>query len=348
MIRRSAFTLIELLVVVSIITILVLIALPRFQAMMYAQQETLSENVLRVAIRGARDAALRSSGEDDTAAVFVFEPRAESDGGGRTSIIVCKRVGTYDLQISGDYVTREVFAPMEGVTPVQLPRGFNARGYAPPGTLRDGWYDDPGRDYQANEGNWVFPETNLYDEGRGNQGEARQTFMVRFRAGSGAMVTSPLTPVFVVLMRPSYADNGSPRNAASNDFYVSYDRVAATVAVLRGDPQVRAAILGPQSSDVVLTRPLSQVSIYDERKLATDMGVQVDRLTGCVYKNSADAPNGPEFVNSLDAARVNQWIQGDTDGRNGVEPAGGMDRPVARVFSFDRYTGVPRLVEVQP
>jgi hypothetical protein len=46
--------------------------------------------------------------------------------------------------------------------------------------------------------------------------------------------------------------------------------------------------------------------------------------------------------------RITRWINGDTNGDNQIEGAGGRDRPESKLFMLERYTGVPRVMEVQP
>ena len=68
--RRLAFTLTELLVVIVIIVLILAIAVPAFTSIIYSQESSLAQTRLATAIRGARDAAVQSSGGAATAAVL--------------------------------------------------------------------------------------------------------------------------------------------------------------------------------------------------------------------------------------------------------------------------------------
>jgi hypothetical protein len=128
-------------------------------------------------------------------------------------------------------VTREVFVPSSVMEPVQLPKGWMVRGYAPQNSIQSGtggngeWYegdrtnaDGYGRyagrtpGYLGSLGDWVFPETGFYNPQNWYDMDAappnnagmtyRQTFMVRFEGGIGRMVTASPNHVVVLLPRP--------------------------------------------------------------------------------------------------------------------------------------------------
>src|SRR5436305_8362895 len=80
---RRGFTLIELLVVIAIFVLLLALAVPAVSSLMDSSEESMAQNALRSGLAAARDAAMRSSGYDDGAAVFFYEP------GGRLSIVPC-------------------------------------------------------------------------------------------------------------------------------------------------------------------------------------------------------------------------------------------------------------------
>jgi len=388
---RAAFTIIELLVVVTIITIVVLIALPRFASLIYAQEEQLASSLLTAAMKTTRDAAIRSPGDEDGAAVFFWRYQPLGPGRITTSglsarlvIVPCIKVGTFTddprrlsnstVQQSNDVqgIRRDIFMPVEGVDPVVLPRNWVIRGYAPPNTVegtlalnannpgdpRANWYE--GNRYQTDEGNWLFPETDFYAPADDRVGNDRQTFMVRFKAGTGEVVTVPNETAIVVDVRPYY-DGRDP--AGSKQLYDAYDKTAFVKRILREAGKTRQKVLGRDDqkmlcSDVMLVRPVTQLAIYDENKLAAALGVPLDTFSGCLYKpppalsamdDPPEASARPSFVAGLtDAIRINQWIEGDTNFNDTVESAGGGDQPLSRIYSLERYTGVPRLLEVQP
>lgn len=353
---RRAFTLAELLVVILIMVILVLIAVPAFSAMLYSSESSMAETLLRSALRSGRDAAIRSTGHDDAAIVFFFEP------GGRCTMVPCVKAGeVQDIYPPNTAVTRDLFVPSEVLEPVQLPRNWTVRGYAPLNSIDDAWYEPPGQRYgvEPSRGDWVFPETGLYFKPTtpaANSGYDRQTFMVRFEAGSGLMTTASSRPalIFAPSMIEPAGLNGldpafrtlrrqGPRryvervltDTFSNPFLPAAQRAAKI-----------QSLLGDQSIDTVLTRAVGQVALCDETKLASALGVRLDPTTASLYLpwngNLAFVPGVGSNV------MVNRWIEGDTNLNGRIEPrtlAG--DAPEAKVFTIDRYTAVLRVVEVQ-
>ncbi len=382
---RRGFTIIELLVVVTIITVVVLIALPRFTAMLYDQEERLAVDLLRAAMKTGRDTALRSAGDNDAAIVFFYRPASiQSTVGGRLSMVPCVKVGTFlddPRRLSNspvqnttgvEGILREVFVAAESAEPMVLPRNWMVRGYAPPNTIEDpmnnaptapgaDWYEagTAGVRYLPAEGNWVFPETDFYNPTADRAGRNRQSFMVRFKAGTGELVTTPIDPVIVIDVRPYYG--GRDVNTTKR-LFDAYDRAAFIEKLLREAGVARQAILGRNNSnetasDRVLVRPVQHLALYDENKLAVALGVQLDRASGCLYRpppaiqaanSPANASDTPAFLPGVDSIRINQWIEGDTNFSDRVEGADGRDEPLARLFSIDRYTGQLRQLEVQP
>jgi prepilin-type N-terminal cleavage/methylation domain-containing protein len=375
--HRGAFTVIELIVVIAIITIIVLIALPRFTAMIAAQEEQLAINLVRVAMKTGRDAAMRSGGDEDGAVVFFYRPaESSSPQGGRLVMIPCVKVGSFlddPRRMSGTSTTevegklRDIFVPLSGADPVMLPRNWMIRGYTPPNTVEPGgeWYETGNGNprYLAEEGNWVFPETDFYKGDEGWAGENRQTFMVRFKAGTGELVTVPNTTAIVVDVRPNYEDRDADSTLA---LYQAYDREAFVRKMLRQGGIARQRLFGHDSSgaissDMVLVRPVAQLALYDETRLAASLAVRISPGSGTIYRRPPDLDSSgvqspgndassdfPQYLDNIDPNRVNQWIEGDTNFSTRVEGADGTDEPQAYVYSIDRYTGVPRRLEVQP
>lgn len=374
--RPRGFTIIELLVVITIITIIVLIALPRFSAMLSSQEEQLAVNLLGTAMKSGRDAAMRSGGDDDAAVVFFYRPGpANSSVGGRLVMVPCVKVGTFlddPRRLNGggsDDVRgelRDVFVPVTGFDPVVLPRNWMVRGYAPPNSIdaASQWYESGATvRYQQAEGNWVFPETDFYDHSKDRSGNDRQTFMVRFKAGTGEVVTVPNSTAIVLDVRPNYQNRGGSGNP-SWDLYNAYDRTGFVRKALRHGGTARQLLFGSDgsgqySSDVVLVRPVGQLALYDGTKLAAALGAQASPGSSCLYLPPPD-PNGvvgatndptsdfPQFVAGVDSIKINQWIEGDTNFNDRVEGPDGRDGPTAFVYSLDRYSGEPRRLEVQP
>jgi len=370
---RRAFTLIEMLVVIIIITSILLIAVPSFQSMLNNSQAALADTMLKSGLRSGKDAALRSSGDQDSAVVFFFAP-----GGRLTMGIYIKAGSLNDLDGAGNVVRRDIFVPSGINEPLQLPRGWMVRGYAPANSTSDGsndstsdpatqWYEPyPNRPKNADEPNWVFPETDFYDRSRSDVGEYRQTFMVRFQAGTGIMKMGSAETCLIFAPGPNaqWRNNGVFANyrADQTDDALRFVTRILNAPAGGGGPTVvtdanRRELLGWKSSDMVLTRAVGQLALYDESKLAAALGVRVDRFSQSLYlpfDPGSPAPPSlpPRPSNFASYSRdINRWISGDTnlDGLHRPNGAAGevLDAPEARIFTVDRYTGALQAVEVQ-
>lgn len=392
---RRAFTIIELLVVILIITILALVAIPSFSAMVYSSEAALAETRLTTAFRAARDAAVRSSGDEDAALAFFYEP------GGRLTIVPCLKVGRVeDHRVTGGGipdasrpVVRDVFVPVDFMEPVQMPRNWMIRGYAPFGSIDSAsgdWYEEANGQQRygdrllggpdAGRGDWVFPETAFYLGGTpqtagaaaaNTSGAYRQSFMVRFQAGSGMLAPTGIEAL-VISPRPSGLGRVNPPHGGWRiDRAVDLRRFVRQVLQdpmidpITGAPAANPAdwrrwLLGDYSSDTVLCKSVGQVALYDENRLAAGLasvGVRLDRNSGCIYAFDPANPYPQLPAATVPPAelshRINRWIEGDTnfDGEVHRSPPGGprgVDEPSARVFTIDRHTGEARRVEVEP
>lgn len=393
---RRSFTLTELLVVIIIITILATVAIPSFSAMMYSSESALAVTRLTAALRAGRDAAIRSGGDADAALAFFYEPN------GRLSIVPCLKVGELDdLKIVAGVpdptkpVKRDVFVPVDFIEPVQLPRNWMVRGYAPAGSIdhvNGDWYEDVngvgryGLNYGQNPpvGDWIFPETGFYPGGTAEslavvaepaintRGDYRQTFIVRFKAGTGALLVAG-NDALIVSARPSTMKRNNPpfggwriHEATDLRRFVRMALQDPMVDPMSGGAaggntaQWRRWLLGDQSSDSVLARAVGQLALYDENKLASGLGkygVQIDRNSGCIYALDVTNPAPQLPTASIPPAelskRITWWIQGNTnfsiDGVVSRLPQAGLpaDEPSARVFTIDRYSGEARPVEIE-
>lgn len=395
------YTLAEVLIVMAIFAILLALGVPAFNSAIKNSDEVSAENQLRIGLAIARDAAVQSSGEDDTAAVFFFTP------GGRTSIVPYIRVGTLkqprsfsaaDMQAAAQsgraMEDRDVFAPISGSKTVQLPRGWMVRAYAPPGSLdkssqqySPGWYSEiVERQYfdPQRSGNWVFPETGFYPSIQANPQPStperaanerlRSTFMVRFRAGTGAIAVADQRLSIVIDASPDteFREQESPFNLRRGAVYVHRIDQAEDVADfvrrrLKGNVDATAGLgisdevtrrqlfgvdpeTGSTSADSVMCRPIAQLALYREADLAQFLGTRgLNRVTGCIYGDPAvrDIPLKPSIDTSLFAAapnlsqlseRINAWIEGRR-----VSPAAGgnADAPetTSKIFTFGTYLG---------
>lgn len=363
--RRPAYTLAELLVVISIFVLVLAIAVPTFSSLLYSTERSQAENQIGVALGAARAAAMSSEGLGDCAAVFFYDPRA-----GRTRIGIYQEVGELadvDLNDPALTVSRDVFVPLAAYQPVQMPRYWMVRAYAPPGSIDsgttggyNGWYEQiPGRAYSQVTGNWVFPETGFYDPDRADSGPDRQTFMVRFEAGSGALSTSKRSTALVVDPSPSKAfRSGAPFGTPTLRLDSAEDLAGRVRRILASHPDLgatetirrttRQKLLGDQSVDTVLARPVAELAFYDERRLGAAVGARgLNTTTGCIYGDQNDGrlvPTRPTIDGALNkktnaslADAINNWLQGTGDV---TVPSD------ARIFTIDRFLGRTR--EVTP
>jgi len=185
--------------------------------------------------------------------------------------------------------------------------------------------------------------------------------MVRFQAGTGALVGASTEPALVLAPRNSAAGRTvSPFNV--DGFRADREGREDPVKFVRswfGRPNSptladdRRAVLGRRSSDMVLARPVMQLAIYNENKLAAGLKVRTDRTTGSLYLDPNDSVNNPNHEpryadNAIYLSDINFWIEGDTNLDATVSDSTGADRPEAKLFAIDRLTGVLRPMEVQP
>jgi len=389
--RRLAFTITELLVVIAIIVLLMAIAVPTFSSMLKSSERSLAENQLKGAIAAARDAAIQSE-TGDGAAVFFFTPN------GRISVVPCVSMGRLPIQDEDQDPTalpREVFVAVPNSQPLLLPRGWSVRGLAPVGTVfdtgvygvtqREDWYRSyfaGPREDQARRTEWVFPETGFYSteatqvnarDLRDASGARRRSFMVRFKRGSGeldvsnrdsALVFDPVPSTEFRTGRPygTYrADQLRLETIVAPNAATFVRRLLANPQFARGTPALNRdlwALLGNRSPDTVLTRPVSELALYQEQHLVSGIKCRgLNRFTGSLYGGDPDQTGAeigvpwkpcidPEVISTAgisDATelndRISRWIEGRED--NTVQ--GPYD---ARIFTLTRYLGQTQ--EVMP
>lgn len=367
-----AFTIIELLVVISIFVLVLAIAVPSFSAILKSTERSQAGNQVSVALSSARSAAVGSEGMGDTAAVFFYDPST-----GRTRIGVYTVAGTikdHDLNAApNNVVERDVFVPVPNFQPVQLPKGWMVRGFAPAGSVDvagtgstprnfSGWYESNlTRVQDGTTGNWVFPETGFYNpdneaDAVTNGETARQSFMVRFVAGSGAVNMSQREPAVVIDPSPSQAfrQTKAPFNVyrldKAQDLGAEVRRILAEREPNNNDTNParvkKRQLLGDQASDTVLARPVLELAVYDEQTLASAIGARaVNAGTGTIYSDPTGKKlAGPEIDQGIFrkdpieiAKEINHWIQGSLPvGKTASKSAIASD---ARIVTLDRYTG---------
>ncbi len=361
---RSAFTLIEMLVVIVVIAILTIIAVPAFNSIQATQNQNTAEAVIGAAVGAARDAAAQASGSADAAAVFLYEP------GIGTSIVVCQRVGVVrnDLSSVGRNIDREVFVPIEGLEVYQLPAGWSVRGYAAKGMVNDEWYERPSGNnaggssdrYPTDEGSWVFPETALFDHTKQVDDGMRQTFMVRFEAGTGQRRAPGGEPVIVVSQRASSAE----RDTISSDASTDWKRVDRATSVRRwalrvlNDPSLnddqRRDLIGDRSGDTVLARCVNELAMYPERKLAEALGQKVNPITGTIYFADREQLErgrafGLRYIDALNSDRTEQkkvqrWIEGWNLNGSGTDINDRAATPGSTLYVVPTFVGSVRKV----
>jgi prepilin-type N-terminal cleavage/methylation domain-containing protein len=360
---RRAFTLVEMLVVIVISAILLGIAVPAFQALLSSSRQSMAQNSLQQAIFSARDMAARNIGGGDAAAVFFYD----RDRG--LSVGVYEQVASFsDWSVQADHqksVDRDLFVPVSSMEAVRLPDGYMVRGFALGTRLRDGdWYDGlvdfspqsgnlQGSGSDRGPGAWVFPETDFYDQTEQDDGDDRQTFMIRFTAGSGALSRDP-TAAVVIDARPSSENRMpigdiEPINTAE-DLRSWAVRAATSESIAIAD---RWLLLGNESSDTVLAQPVTDLAMYRERRLAQMLRLRgLNKKTKTIYERddepSIDSALFRDTALASDRVeletQITKWIEGrlaiDSDA-----PAGSADEADSAVYTISAYYG--DLIEVK-
>lgn len=346
--RLSAFTLMELMVVVLIMSVLLGIAVPSFSSMLRSSEASMAETLLRNGLRAGRDAALRSNAREDAAVVFFYQP------GGKLFMVTCVKVGEIlDLQPSSPTpVLREIFVPVDNAEPTQLPRNWMVRGYVPPNAVDFSWYEPPMGEqprYGANirRGDWVFPETGFFNSGVRNDGKNRQSFMVRFEAGTG--LVSNANEKAAIVFYP-----GIDTKVRNTPVFIKYAKYLGTprrfVELALTDNSItdadRRSLVGNTSGDTILVKPVKALAMADERKFAAALGTRVDPTTGCLYASA----QLPRLLAGVTSDRIAQWIEGngDLNGNGTVDSREATYLRDPKIFLVDRFTSELRDVEVEP
>lgn len=330
--RLRGYTLIELLAVTIIIVLVVGAAVPAFTALSRSSNASLADSVLRIAVGGARDAAIQSVDGGDAAAVFFYEP------GGKVTIGVYRQAGIFtDAQGR----TRPVFAPDPTFEPLRLPKNFHVCGLAPAGSITSvdtipySWYST--ERYANNTVNWVFPETEFFDDTEPEDGYVRQTFMIRFQAGTGEL---SLETGDALIYAPSdeldYRNDPPFNTDLNNDSFpdlrpdrsTDWRRLCRLILMapnLTVDEQEQ--LIGDISSDTVLARPVREIALYDVRRLSSQVrsaGVSgfkgINNATGCLY--SMESGTKHPVLDKVVSAKASEKLP-----------------LVADIFVVDRYSG---------
>ncbi|MEL7472561.1 MAG: prepilin-type N-terminal cleavage/methylation domain-containing protein [Planctomycetota bacterium] len=360
--ERGGFTLSELLVVISIVVVLMALTVPAFNSMLRSASQARSDTQLQVAVAAARDAAVRTVTGGDTALAFFF------DLSGQVRMQVMVSAGTIvDDDGAGGEITRELFVPDPITEPFYLPRGWSARGYIPSGVLRaepDQLFEDTIRPAgpERGRGQWVFPETAFYDGNDGDNGDARQSFVLRFRAGSGRPATGALEPVLLIDPSPwidfrRTAPYEDYRADDSTDKIRFVNRVRGNFGGGQTLNNDLSRLLGNESIDTVLAGPAREVALYREIDLANGLGGErLDPVTRTIYARGDRADGNstlalaettdwtPEYVdnNTITAEAISNWIEGrDVDSGDELPEDETRD---SRLYTVDQSSGSLREV----
>lgn len=343
---QSAFTITELLVVVAVVSLLIAVGTPAVISSLRSINRSLADTQLRVAIVGARDAAIRNAGRGDAMAVFTFEP------GQRTQVYICLYAGTIvDERVPGstELVSRDIFVPDPLSEPIAMPNGWSVRGYVPAFTMADpdvdqAWYETTySSTANFTRGNWVFPETGFFDRAEGDAGDDRQSFAIRFRSGTGQIATERQDGALVLLPpQPTAAADfreSAPFNLIDDNALDALDQRRFVVRALSTTDLTdiqRRALLGNESTDTALVRPITQIALYRESELAGALGVRLDRETRSLYRADSSDPR-PVLVNNVDTQEVNDWMIGRPEQIG--DPADDTDERATRVFTLEVISG---------
>ncbi|MEQ8315944.1 MAG: prepilin-type N-terminal cleavage/methylation domain-containing protein [Phycisphaerales bacterium] len=353
--HRRAFTLVELILVIIIILILAAIAIPAYASLTYSSNQSGAANAVQAALQSARDAAVRAGSGRDAAAVFLL------GDDGRVRIVVAQaEASILDDAGGGSEVLRDILVPSPGVEVVVLPRNWSVRGYARStalstagGSLPDnlGWYEDTYTGGDRDVGQWVFPETIFYDQAQGNNGDKRQSFMVRFEGGTGRFLSSASGKALYIDPAPTLAfrDPGTPPWSANR--VDREENLGRFVRKVLADPSIsigdKRLLLGDVSSDTVLVGPVGQIAVYNEKRLANAIGADgLSRNTDTLYSPIGGSVSGPEYDSAIFGSvtdpeinlRIGLWMRA-----SGLE-AGALpasETSDARIFLVSRYLGQP-------
>nr|HRJ49466.1 hypothetical protein [Phycisphaerales bacterium] len=176
----------------------------------------------------------------------------------------------------------------------------------------------------------------------------RQTFMVRFEAGTGMIRSGERRLALVIDPSPSNAfRTQSPyrlfRFNRGEDVGVLVSQVLAARSSELDDDRKRE-LIGDRATDTVLARGVTEIALYREADLAAALGAgSLNRVTGSLYGSSGRGTMTPEFdvtlfgsFNAADVARrINEWFASDALDPRSASEAG------AFVFTIDHASGRP-------
>jgi hypothetical protein len=225
------------------------------------------------------------------------------------------------------------------------------------------------------DANWIFPETDFYDIEQAapsvnRTSTARQSFMIRFDARTGAISQNRDTALFVDLRPSTVGRAGNENRPAIDDLWQRPDRAENLAewasSIVRSQPvdanrrplppgfrvndraDVRGSLIGLSSNDTVLVKPVTRVAVYDERRMARAIGARrLNPDTNSLYLPVAPGSGSRDiefdtslFSDSVDAVeiriRINQWMNGDTNNDGQIDEE---DEVEARVYIVRQASG---------
>ena len=228
---------------------------------------------------------------------------------------------------------------------------------------------------------WLFPESGFFPHDAQISGgpidgslsavdrtrpTARQSFMIRFEGRTGILSRDSGTALFV---SPRNSQQRPYGNRPALDELPQRVDLADSIAVWAArtietgdldangfsyatpDDVLREQLIGNQSNDTILVKPVTRLALYDERKLAVGAQARgLNRETNTLYEPiDQESPSDQiGFDKALfggvgDAAiveRIDQWINGNTTFvRDGDTDLNFEDEPLARIYLIQPYTG---------
>jgi len=178
-----------------------------------------------------------------------------------------------------------------------------------------------------------------------NDGADRQSFLIRFEGKTGAVLSGDTREVLVLSPRPTVIGR---TNLPGFDDGIRVDRGGDLAEVVRrafarddwqgltnGGNGPLEQLFGDESGDTVLCRTVGEVALYKVTDLADGLSLRLDRDTGSTYKNATD----PRLaIIPRRTTEIWSWIEGDTNRDGTLDAPLGKDRPVARIYTVERYT----------
>ncbi|HCT44112.1 MAG TPA: hypothetical protein DF699_02730, partial [Phycisphaerales bacterium] len=195
---------------------------------------------------------------------------------------------------------------------------------------------------------------------------ARQSFMIRFDARTGAVSRDTRSALFIDPRNSRERIYGDQPNSNQQTLRVDLaeslevwaTRVLSSpdvngdgLAYGNDDEQLREQLIGTASNDTILVKPVSRVALYDERDLVLGIGArglntetqsiylphdQNDRNVNIQFDTSLfDTSNEAEIVR-----RIDQWINGNTTYTTDNDLVIDFeDEPLSRLYLVQSYTG---------